>query len=148
MTRLKNNLSMFNKSALIVGLCGISGLILIGYFLLFHSSEKQEVEVEIMPTSVKLAILNGCGVKGAATEVKEYFIDKNEGNIDIISWRNVDRNMFIYGKSIIVIKKDNDEKLNYIMKLTGITRKIYALDPNTIEDLQIILGNDYKEYFK
>jgi len=141
-------LSQLNRSALIVGLCGISGLILVGYFLLFHSSEKQEVEVELMPTSVKLAILNGCGVKGAATDVKEYFIDRNAGNIDIIAWRNVDRNMFIYKKSIIVVKKDNEDKLNYIMKLTGITRKIYAHDPNTIEDLQIILGNDYKKYFK
>jgi len=144
---LKNNLSQFNRRALIVALCIISGLILIGYFLFFHRSEKPEIEVEIIPTSVKLAILNGCGVDGAATDVKEYFINKNAGNIDIIAWRNVDRNMFIYGKSIIVIKKEDEEKLNYIMKLTGLTRKIYALDPNTIEDLQIILGNDYKEYF-
>jgi LytR cell envelope-related transcriptional attenuator len=148
MTRLKNNLSQFNKRALIITISAISVLIIIGYFLFFHSSETQVIEEEIIPTSVKLAILNGCGVDGAATDVKEYFININAGNIDIIAWRNVDRNMFIYGKSIIVIKKDNEEKLNYIMKLTGITRKISALDPNTIEDLQIILGNDYKEYFK
>lgn len=126
----------------------ISGLILIGYFLFFDRSEEQQAEVEFLTTSVKLAILNGCGVDGAATEVKEYFINKNAGNIDIIAWRNVERNMFIYGKSIIVIKKEDEEKLNYIMNITGITRKIYALDPNAIEDLQIILGNDYREYFK
>ncbi|MDO9577807.1 MAG: LytR C-terminal domain-containing protein [Candidatus Cloacimonadales bacterium] len=145
---MKNNLSPVNRKALLVALCALSGLILIGYFLFFQRSEKQEIAVETRPTSVKLAILNGCGVDGAATDVKEYFINKNAGNIDIISWRNVDRDMFIYGKSIIVIKREDEEKLNYIMNLTGITRKIYALDPNSIEDMQIILGNDYKEYFK
>ena len=34
------------------------------------------------------------------------------------------------------------------MKITGINRRIYALDANTIEDMQIILGNDYNKYFK
>ena len=102
-----------------------------------------------MPSpAVKLSILNGCGVDGAAGDVKEYFIKQNLSNIDIIAWRNVDRGMFIYGKTILVSKKKDEDKLNYLVQLTGITRKIYAFDPDTIEDIQIILGSDYREFFK
>lgn len=100
------------------------------------------------PLMIKLSILNGCGVDGAAGEVKEYFIRQNLNNIDIIAWRNVDGDRFIYGKTILVQKKENEDKLKYMMDLTGIDRRIYALDPDTMEDIQIILGNDYRTYFK
>ena len=136
------------KRVLLLALVALSGLLLIGYLFFFDRSEEQLVEVEFTPTSLKLAILNGCGVAGAATEVKEYFINKAAGDIDITAWRNVDRNMFIYKKSIIVNKREESEKLKYLMHLTGITRNISVIDPNSIEDLQIILGNDYREFFK
>ena len=64
-----------------------------------------------------------------------------------MSWDNVDRDLFIYDKTIIVVKKKDEKKLNYLMQITGIKRRIYALNPNNIEDIQIILGKDYKQYF-
>lgn len=113
-----------------------------------NRSEKNDAAVQTTFPEIKIAILNGCGVKGAATEIKEFIIKNNPGNIDVIAWRNVDRNMFIYNKSIIVVKKANDEKVDFLTNFTGIDRKILALDANVIEDMQIILGNDYKEIFK
>jgi hypothetical protein len=110
-------------------------------------SEKNKVEI-IEITSLKLSILNGCGVKGAASEVKDNLINKNFENVDIISWGNVKSNKFIYGKSIIVVKRRDEKKLEYLMKITGISRRIYVFDDSTIEDFQIILGKDYRTYFK
>ena len=147
MNTLKNNLSSVQKRSLIILfavilLLGSAGLIF------WISNQKRTGEEERKPSpSVKISILNGCGVDGAAGDVKDYFINQDLENIDIIAWRNVDRGLFIYGKTILVAKKQDEEKLNYMIDLTGITRKIYSFDPNTIEDIQIILGSDYREYF-
>lgn len=146
--RLENNLSQIQKRLVIVIIIVVLLILSITIFLSLNRSEKVADEEIIPPPNLKLALLNGCGIDGVATEVKEYFINNTSGNIDIVSWRNVDRNLFIYNKSIIVVKKENDEKLKYLMEFTGIDRKIYAVDNNAIEDLQIILGNDYREFFK
>ena len=44
--------------------------------------------------------------------------------------------------------QEDEKKLNYLMKITGIKRRIYAFNENTLEDFQIILGRDYRMYFK
>ncbi len=133
-------------------LIGITALLLISvasYFMFFNKNISENIEVEIIEvTSLKLSILNGCGVKGAASEVKESLINSNFDNVDIISWDNVKSNKFIYGKSIIVVKRNDENKLKYLMQITGISRRIYAFNENTIEDFQIILGRDYRTYFK
>lgn len=144
----KNNLSPIKKRALLI-VIAVLVLTLCSFFILFIKREKVNIsQDELVTTSVKITVLNGCGIDGAAKDVKEYLINKNIKNLDIIAWENVERDMFIYGKTLIVIKKNDEEKLKYLMKITGIKRRIFALDPNTIEDLQIILGRDYKDYFK
>lgn len=150
MSTLKNNLSPVKKSTLVILFIVLLLIIVASFFFWQIVQKKAETEAEIMKAviTVKLSILNGCGVDGAAGDVKEYFIKQNLSNIDIIEWRNVDRGMFIYGKTILVSKKKDEDKLNYLVQLTGITRKIFAYDPDTIEDIQIILGSDYREFFK
>lgn len=111
-----------------------------------------DVEIEKKPEksftgSIKVSLLNGCGYPGIAKEVKEILLNKKEQNLDIIFWKNVEGNMFIYQKTIIVVKHKNENKLSYLKQLTGIKRRIYALDDNAIEEFQIILGNDYQKYF-
>ena len=149
MRKLKNNLFRIDKRALLIGIIALLLISVASYFLFFNEKVNDKIESEIIEiTSLKLSILNGCGVKGAASEVKENLINKNLENVDIISWENVKSNKFIYGKSIIVVKRKDDNKLKYLMKLTGISRRIFAFDENTIEDFQIILGRDYRTYFR
>jgi len=149
MRKPKNNLFRIGKRASLIGITVILLISVASYFMFFNKkvSEKNEVEV-IDITSLKLSILNGCGVKGAAGEVKDNILNNNFENIDIISWENVKSNKFIYGKTIIVVKREDENKLKYLMKITGVTRRIYAFNENTIEDFQIILGRDYRTYFK
>ena len=130
---------------LIISILAVSSF----YFFLIFSYEKKEINIENEVFSiVKVSLLNGCGYPGIAKEVMENLITNKNEILDIIAWRNVDRNMFIYNQSIIVIKKRDDQKLDNIIKITGIERKIFALDENIIEDFQVILGKDYKRYFK
>ena len=103
---------------------------------------------ETKDISVKIAILNGCGYSGIASEVKEYFLNNHSDNIDVVGCKNVESNKFIYKQTIIVLKHDEPDKLAYIMKLVNIPRRIFAFDDNSIEDVQIILGQDYLEYFQ
>ncbi|MDP8201688.1 MAG: LytR C-terminal domain-containing protein [Candidatus Tenebribacter burtonii] len=149
MRKPKNNLFRIDKRASLIGITILLLIYVTSYFMFFNKkvSEKNKVEI-IEITSLKLSILNGCGVKGAASEVKDNLINKNFENVDIISWGNVKSNKFIYGKSIIVVKRRDEKKLEYLMKITGISRRIYVFDDSTIEDFQIILGKDYRTYFK
>ncbi len=149
MRKPKNNLFRIDKRASLIGITVLLLICVASYFKFFNKNNSENIEVEIIEiTSLKLSILNGCGVKGAASEVKDNLINKNFENVDIISWKNVKSNKYIYGKSIIVVKRKDENKLKYLMKITGISRRIYAFDDNTIEDFQIILGRDYRTYFK
>ena len=154
MSRSKNNLSRSKKGGLTL-LIVIFLVILIFFLYLVLDDGKVEKKVETgFHGSVKISLLNGCGYPGIANEVKEILLNvhesvhDNEQNLDIIFWKNVERNMFIYKKTIIVVKHNNEDKLSYLKQLTGIKRRIYALDDNAIEEFQIILGNDYKKYFE
>ena len=149
MRKPKNNLFRIDKRASLIGITVLLLICAASYFMFFNKKNSENIEVEIIEiTSLKLSILNGCGVKGAASEVKDNLINKNLENVDIISLDNVKNYKFIYGKSIIVVKRKDEKKLKYLMKITGISRRIYAFDDNTIEDFQIILGRDYRTYFK
>ncbi|MCD4818254.1 MAG: LytR C-terminal domain-containing protein [Candidatus Cloacimonetes bacterium] len=106
----------------------------------------EEEQQSIPNSSVKVSILNGCGYPGIATEAKEKLLDFEQ--IDVISWKNNFRNMYIYDQTIIIVKKDNDKKLDYLMKITGIERRALAYNENIIEEFYIILGKDYRKYFK
>ena len=149
MRKLKNNLFHIDKRASLIGITALLLISVVSYLLFFNKKVSENIEDEIIEvTSLKLTILNGCGVKGAASEVNEIFINKEIENMDIISCENVKSNKFIYGKSIIVVKRKDDNKLKYLIKITGISRRIYAFDENSIEDFQIILGRDYRTFFK
>jgi len=149
MRKPKNNLFRIDKRASLIGITALLLISVASYILFFNKIDNDIIDDEVIEvTSLKLSILNGCGVKGAAGEVKENLINMNLENVDIISWKNVKSNKFIYGKSIIVVKRKDDKKLKYLMKITGISRRIYAFDENTIEDFQLILGRDYRTYFK
>ncbi len=142
----KNNLSRIKKNSLAIIIIALIVLLCLSYLFFKVGNAESKAEDESMPV-IKISILNGCGIDDAAREVKEYLINKSNCNLDIISWKNADNDMFIYGKSIIVIKKYDEKKMDHLMKTTGIQRKIFALDANTIEEFQIILGKDYRKYF-
>ena len=147
MRKSKNKLSTASKKA-VRGLLGvfIIVVIVIGWWILKPAGAK-DIVPKYTFSSIKISILNGCGQKNAATEVKDFLIENEIQNLDIISWKNVAREKFIYDKSLIVVKKNNEEKLNFLMNLTGIQRRIFAENDQFIEEFQIILGSDYKQFF-
>ena len=146
MKKVKNKLSPAVKKELI-GLFGILVILcaLLVFLLIPEKVPIEETEEDL--SKIKVMLLNGCGYGGIANDVKDILLKNENSRLDIIAWQNVNRDMFIYDKSLIVVKRQDDKKLEYLMKETGIKRRIYATNENSIEDFQIILGKDYHHYF-
>lgn len=92
---------------------------------------------------VKVSILNGCGVKGAASSVRA-FLAFNK-NIDVIKVGNTKNLNF--NKTLIAVRKANTLKQHFLMNVTKIDRRILALTEKSTSEFDIILGKDYKQYF-
>ena len=122
-------------------------IVILNRYFLFGKDSKDVKEIVHLNSSVKVGLRNGCGYPDIAKKVKDYILENYE-NIDVLSCKNVPENKFIYNKTIIVVKNYNEEKLRYLQKLTEIERRIYAFNDNHIENFYIILGKDYKNYFK
>jgi len=148
MTRAKNNLSQRKKAVIVPYLLIL--LALAAFYIYLVKKPLPEAEVKKIEFSgrMKVAVLNGCGYPGVATQVKDYLIDNYSKNVDVLDWRNVDLNMFIYEKSILVVKKRDKKKLKFLQQLTGIKRRILSLNSDVNEEFQIILGKDFHKYFK
>ena len=93
---------------------------------------------------VKITILNGSGVKGKATEIKE--ILKNKGYTEIVT-DNADN--FDYKITEIQVKKDKKQLGDMIkndLKDYVATPKISVLDDKEAADLVLIFAADFKWY--
>lgn len=140
-------MSTANKNVLKGLLIALFAFLAVYVFLLFKPKEETFSKSENPLPIIKVSVLNGCKFPLIAREVKDILLDRYSSNIDVISWGNVPRGMFIYSQSIIVVKHKDERKLEFLKKITGIKRRIYACDENSLEDFQIILGKDYKKYF-
>jgi len=146
MSPFKNNLSTVKLTNMVII---TSVIVLLGIVLgnmIFKRTNKALQQEPAPELSVKVSVINGCGYKGIAREVKQILVDKYNKNIDVIEWRNGKK--FIWDKTVLVMVKNDTLKLNYMKDLTGIDRRLVALDDDAQEDVQIILGKDYHKYFK
>ncbi|MFA5498943.1 MAG: LytR C-terminal domain-containing protein [Candidatus Cloacimonadia bacterium] len=117
-------------------------LIVLIFALLGACQKSGEEEKDLLP-AVKVRILNGCGISGVASEFSD-FLTKH--NVDVIGVGNSRK--FIYDKTIIIVKRDDEQDLNRLIKYTGITRRAFAVENDSEEDFQIIIGRDYQNYIK
>ena len=91
---------------------------------------------------VKIKILNGSGVKGKATEIKE--ILKNKGYVEIVTG-NADN--FDYKITEIQVKKDKSQLGDIVkndLKDYISSPKISVLDDKETSDLILIFASDFK----
>ena len=66
MRKPENKLFRIDKRASLIGITALLLISVASYFMFFNKKVSEDIEVEIIDiTSLKLSILNGCGVKGA-----------------------------------------------------------------------------------
>ncbi|MBW6515676.1 MAG: LytR C-terminal domain-containing protein [Candidatus Cloacimonetes bacterium] len=119
------------------------GVLLFFIGIMLIACKEQDSDFRDLSPAIRVRVLNGCGYRNAASDFGNYLI---RYNIDVIGVGNVDK--FIYDKSIIVVKHDDPQDLKRLMKYTGITRRVFALDDHAVESFQIIAGRDFREYMR
>ncbi len=98
---------------------------------------------EISYNDITLQVLNGCGKPGLAREVRNALIEKG---FDVLSFDNAEK--FLYEKTVIVIKNKNYDKFNVLYKELPVQKVYKQMNPNSMYDFIIIVGKDYKKFFK
>jgi len=106
--------------------------------------EEESVDVaDISRNEITLQVLNGCGIPGLARDVRNALIEKG---FDVLSFDNAEK--FLYEKTVIVIKKKDYDKFDILYQELPV-RKVYKqMNENSIYDFIIIVGKDYKNFFK
>jgi hypothetical protein len=92
---------------------------------------------------IEVEILNGCGVVGLASKVSDLLRDNN---IDVVRSENADN--FNYTQTMLILRNENLEELNYVAKSLGLNptedpRVIHQPDESLSVDLTLILGKDF-----
>lgn len=87
-------------------------------------------------------MLNGCGKKGLAREVRNVLIDKG---FDVLSFDNADK--FLYEKTVIVIRNMNYDKFYMLYKEFPVQKVYKQINEHSLYDFTIIIGKDYKQIF-
>jgi len=108
-----------------------------------YMPDKTENDLEHKLPAVKIILTNGCGFEGLAKEFSDFLTDKN---IDIVAMGNTMRP--IYDKTIIVIRKGDDEDFQRLKRMTGISRFTMAKNETALADFEIIIGKDYEQFTK
>jgi len=138
----ENNLTLKRKIWLPI----ILVLIVIIAVVLFFTSRKKNPVNKIAYTeeqlpAIKVVVTNGCGYEHLAADFALALKDKN---IEVVSLGETSKP--IYDKTIIVVRKGDNEDLERLKKMTGIQRWTSAYNEYFNADFEIIVGRDYEQF--
>ncbi len=105
------------------------------------NEEIQKIE-QIPFNEITLQVLNGCGKKRLAREVRNVLIDKG---FDVLSFDNAEK--FLYEKTVIIIRNMNYDKFNMLYKEVPVQKVYMQINEHSLYDFIIIIGKDYKRIF-
>jgi len=93
--------------------------------------------------NIEVEVLNGCGISGLAQQFTDYLRDKH---LDVVRTENADN--FHYDKTIVILRRDEFEKVAQVAKLLDISprdsiRVFVDPDGSLLTDVTIIIGSDY-----
>jgi len=113
-------------------------------------STKQTTKIKLFENydnqTLKVGILNGCGISGLGNQFAE--ILSNKYGLDIISTKNADN--FDYEETTVVIINESNPNIENILTILGMTindnNVEFNSSYNTQEDIQIIIGKNYSDF--
>lgn len=124
---------------------GIVALLAVGFVLVrnYLRNDSHLPPGEANMPAIKVIVSNGCGYEQLATDYAEYI---SKLNIEVI--KVTDTPKPIYDKSLIVVRKADDQDLGRLQAMTGIQRHTMALSEASEAPFIIILGRDYQQFMK
>lgn len=90
--------------------------------------------------TIRIEVLNGCGVAGVAEKVGRYL---REAGFDVMTWKNADS--FNYPETIVIDRTGNLDNARRVAGAMGLRTHIQQIvhDPYRIEQVAVIIGRDY-----
>ncbi len=134
------NLSILILLAIITGI-----LILIGTMISDEPQKKivKQIKTDVSPTVPHLGsieLLNGCGTDGAARQAANYLRSKS---FDV---KNIGNASQMNHDSTLVISRVKDTTMaSKVASALGTRKMTLILNGNTLYDVTVIIGSDYKE---
>ncbi|MBC8525791.1 MAG: LytR C-terminal domain-containing protein [Candidatus Cloacimonetes bacterium] len=92
--------------------------------------------------NISIQVLNGVGEPGLARFIRNKLIDLG---LNVLSFENAEK--FIYGKTVIIIRTVNPQKLKILMEILPLDKVYRQTNKDSIYDFIVIIGRDYKNYF-
>ena len=116
----------------------------LGYSLLERHVFRPPVDVlkwEGGSEIIQIDLLNGCGVSGAATAVRDYLRARG---YDVVEMRNY--KSFDVGESLVVDRTGDFRTAEKVAYALGIQKShiIHQINPDYFVDVSVIIGKDYK----
>ena len=113
-------------------------------------STKQTTKIKLFENydnqTLKVGILNGCGISGLGNQFAE--ILSNKYGLDIIRTENADN--FDYEETTVVIINESNPNIENILTILGMTINDDNVEFNSSynpqEDIQIIIGKNYSDF--
>ena len=100
-----------------------------------EEDEKSLVEQE----AAAVQVLNGAGVEGLACLTEQYLLTQG---VQANNCDTADRSD--YTSSVIVDYTGNPYTVRYLARLFGVSTIISGADPNSLVDVKVIVGQDWK----
>jgi len=125
---------------IILGIVTVGVLIAVVFFVIIPLfTGGGDVPEAPPPVPPSVAVLNGCGVSGIASQMSD-FLTANE--ITVVETGNADNANYM--KTIVVGKDSLGENARRVAELIGVRNLTYDFDPAAPANVIIILGRDYK----
>lgn len=124
---------------IVLGLLCLSFVVSLSYRLVNLGSEKGKREL----SQIRVQVLNGCGVDRLAQRVTDILREKGFDVVDFANARMSDL------KETVVIDRQSPEKVNarVVARAIGCKNVTAEIDPLALQEVSLILGQDYKRYF-
>jgi len=88
-------------------------------------------------------VLNGCGVEGVGRRAARFL---RERGYDVVDFRNADR--FSYDRTIVVDRTGDMESAAALGLELGTSSVIQQIQETPLEDLVIVIGDDYERFLQ
>ncbi|MFC1692808.1 LytR C-terminal domain-containing protein [Candidatus Latescibacterota bacterium] len=118
-------------------------LSLISIFFLQRAINPQDTATEtVVNSSVRVAVLNGCGREGLASKCVQLLRAKG---FDVVNGLGENADSFDFDISVVLSRKSSWEKAELLAETLGVEEILdqRSDDPYLIEDVVVILGRDW-----
>ena len=131
--RKKSRASAFYTIIVLTLMAGIVYLMLTIYGVFAPRASREEV--------VTVLVLNGCGADGVGQRTARHL---REAGFDVVDYRNADS--FDYSETIVVDRAGDMGSALSVARYVKTGNVIQQIQETPLEDVVVIIGNDYERY--